>query len=189
MRVMDHDDPAFVEAARSPRWRTAVAEAFGPDAVQDRILAGTSVIRFPVPAEPFDAGWHVDGSYVGEDGTLWANHRSRGRAGLMLVLLTDTGPDDAPTRVRLGSHRWMADALAPYGEAGVSTFALPLTEEVHDLPLGLATGQAGDVYLCHPLLLHAAQAHRGTRPRVLAQPGLQWRPGVTGLDDATPPPR
>ena len=37
-----------------------------------------------------------------------------------------------------------------------------------------ATGEAGDVYLCHPFLLHAADRHRGTTPRFVAQPGLTW---------------
>jgi hypothetical protein len=35
-----------------------------------------------------------------------------------------------------------------------------------------ATGEAGTAYLCHPFLVHAAQIHRGTRPRFLAQPPL-----------------
>lgn len=39
-------------------------------------------------------------------------------------------------------------------------------------PQVLATGEAGTVYLCHPFLVHAAQPHRGTRPRFLAQPPL-----------------
>src|SRR5260221_1506802 len=36
----------------------------------------------------------------------------------------------------------------------------------------LATGESGTVYLCHPFLVHAAQPHRGTRPRFMAQPPL-----------------
>jgi hypothetical protein len=39
-------------------------------------------------------------------------------------------------------------------------------------PLALATGRPGDVYLCHPFLVHAAQPHRGHRPRFMAQPPL-----------------
>ena len=35
-----------------------------------------------------------------------------------------------------------------------------------------ATGDAGTVYLCHPLLVHAAQMHRGSVPRFMAQPPL-----------------
>lgn len=38
--------------------------------------------------------------------------------------------------------------------------------------LALATGEAGTVYLCYPFLVHAAQKHRGTRPRFMAQPSL-----------------
>ena len=39
-------------------------------------------------------------------------------------------------------------------------------------PEVLATGEAGTVYLCHPFLVHAAQRHRGTVPRFMAQPPL-----------------
>jgi hypothetical protein len=39
-------------------------------------------------------------------------------------------------------------------------------------PLALATGSPGDVYLCHPFLVHAAQPHHGLRPRFMAQPPL-----------------
>jgi hypothetical protein len=36
----------------------------------------------------------------------------------------------------------------------------------------MAVGPAGTVYLCHPFLVHAAQTHRGTTPRFMAQPPL-----------------
>ena len=39
-------------------------------------------------------------------------------------------------------------------------------------PDRLATGRAGDVFLCHPFLVHAAQPHHGSRPRFMAQPPL-----------------
>jgi hypothetical protein len=36
-----------------------------------------------------------------------------------------------------------------------------------------ATGQAGDVFLCHPFLVHRATwPHRGERPRAIAQPAI-----------------
>jgi hypothetical protein len=65
----------------------------------------------------------------------------------------------------------------------VSAFALAIPEAVHLLPLALATGRAGDVYLCHPFLVHAAQRHRARRhgPRFVAQPPVPWRPGVDGF--------
>jgi hypothetical protein len=41
-----------------------------------------------------------------------------------------------------------------------------------DRPEALAVGEAGTVYLCHPFLIHAAQPHRGSMPRFMAQPPL-----------------
>jgi hypothetical protein len=51
----------------------------------------------------------------------------------------------------------------------------------------LVTGHLGDVYLCHPFLVHTAQAHRGTAPRFMAQPPLE-PVGDLDLDTATPSP-
>ena len=45
-------------------------------------------------------------------------------------------------------------------------------EATSDLEIVAATGPAGTVYLCHPFLVHAGQAHRGSAPRFLAQPPL-----------------
>jgi hypothetical protein len=40
-------------------------------------------------------------------------------------------------------------------------------------PTALATGGAGDVFLCHPFLVHAASwPHRGHQPRMIAQPAV-----------------
>lgn len=39
----------------------------------------------------------------------------------------------------------------------------------------LATGAAGDVFLCHPFLVHAAQVNHIGRPRFLSQPGIMLR--------------
>ena len=49
-----------------------------------------------------------------------------------------------------------------------------------------AVGPAGTVYLCHPFLVHAAQPHRGTTPRFLAQPPLLPR-GPLVLDRGADP--
>ncbi len=81
----------------------------------------------------------------------------------MLFLFSDVGESDAPTRIRVGSHRDVARFLAPFGDAGqpMAMFGGIGT----DRPQALATGPAGTVYLCHPFLVHAAQKHHGTRPR------------------------
>jgi hypothetical protein len=55
----------------------------------------------------------------------------------------------------------------PLRELAVNDFA-----ETARRPEMWGTGEAGTVYLCHPFLVHAAQPHRGTRPRFMAQPPL-----------------
>jgi len=91
-----------------------------------------------------------------------------------LFLFSDVGEEDAPTRIRAGSHLDIARMLAPAGENGLTLRELAANgfAETAELPEVLATGDAGTVYLCHPFLVHAAQPHRGTRPRFLAQPPL-----------------
>src|SRR5258705_229265 len=93
-----------------------------------------------------------------------------GRA--MLLLFSDVGENDAPTRIKIGSHRDIARFLEPAGEAGLSHAMLDQLGAALQRPEALATGEAGDVYLCHPFLVHAAQMHRGASPRFMAQPPL-----------------
>ena len=50
---------------------------------------------------------------------MWVNLSSRERALLMLFLFSDVGPDDAPTRIRVGSHLDVPRVLEPAGEAGL----------------------------------------------------------------------
>jgi hypothetical protein len=164
-------DP-FASELTSPRLETAFDQLVGEHRWR-RAGLGTFAARFPHPVEPDDAGWHIDGSYAGPDGTFWANARSRGRALLMLLLFTDVGIDDAPTRIRVGSHRNVASILEPAGADGLSIFELARRfPDFDELPIAAATGHAGDVYLCHPFLVHAADRHRGSSPRIIAQPPL-----------------
>jgi hypothetical protein len=138
---------------------------------------GTFPVRFPSTQSPGDDGWHIDTSFGGDpsDFLSWrANVHSKGRALLMLFLFSDVGEDDAPTRIRVGSHADIARQLAPAGEAGLSLRELAadgFSTSAHR-NVALATGDAGTVYLCHPFLVHAAQPHRGTRVRFMAQPPL-----------------
>jgi hypothetical protein len=92
----------------------------------------------------------------------------------MLFLFSEVTEADAPTRIRIGSHLDVPPLLEPYGEEGVSglEIAPALVAASAHRPLAYATGRPGDVYLCHPFLVHAAQPHHGTRPRFMAQPPL-----------------
>ncbi|MBB6308343.1 phytanoyl-CoA dioxygenase family protein [Xanthobacter tagetidis] len=167
----------FVAAANTDRLHGAYDALAGAGRWVRPAGLGSFAIRFPSPDDPRDAGWHVDVSFGTEnpDFMQWrANVVSRGRALLMLFLFSDVGPDDAPTRLRAGSHAHIARQLLPRGAEGMTLAELAadgFASTAH-CPQVLATGAAGTVYLCHPFLVHAAQPHRGTRPRFLAQPPL-----------------
>jgi len=176
VRLFVHTGSAFHHAAHTPRLEAAWDQLVGAGRWRAQEgLGGTTPVRFPVPGDPGDDGWHVDGSFE-HDGEYWVNVNSKGRSLLMLFLFSDVDKDDAPTRIRVGSHLDVPAALAPAGERGM--FFGHVAERlpnVHQREQALATGEAGDVYLCHPFLLHAADRHRGTLPRFVAQPGLFWR--------------
>ena len=177
VRLGMYGQPPFVEAANTPALHAAFDALVGPGRWLRRDSLGTFPVRFPSPEDPGDAGWHVDVSfgYEAPDFFDWrANVRSRGRALLLLFLFSDVGDDDAPTRIRVGSHLEIARTLAPAGDAGLSLRQLAVNgfAETARCREVLATGEAGTVYLCHPFLVHAAQPHHGSRPRFLAQPPL-----------------
>lgn len=169
--------PPFRAAANTPVLHAAFDALVGPGRWLPCGGLGTFPIRFPSPDDPGDAGWHIDVSFGFEtpDFMQWrANVHSKGRALLMLFLLSDIGEADAPTRLRPGSHLDIARRLAPHGDDGLTLGELAADGFGGARGRGevLATGAAGTVYLCHPFLVHAAQPHRGTRPRFLAQPPL-----------------
>ncbi|WP_029074361.1 phytanoyl-CoA dioxygenase family protein [Kaistia adipata] len=177
VRLGEYGAPPFAEAANAPRLRAAFDQLVGEGRWLPRRTLGSFPIRFPSEQDPGDAGWHVDASFPGSDPVnylAWCiNAQSKGRALLMLFLFSDVSEADAPTRIRVGSHRDVARVLAPEGEAGLDFMELAgrlaVTEGRGET---LATGPAGTVYLCHPLLAHAAQPHRGHVPRFMAQPPL-----------------
>lgn len=194
IRIGGLADEPFQVAATTERLHTAFDQLVGPHRWVPRVGLGTFPIRFPHPDSPGDDGWHLDaGWHQAEDDPDFSgdytdlpmegyrvNLTSRGRALLMLFLFSDVGPDDAPTRIRSGSHLRMPPHLEPHGVAGTNSSDLP---PLDDLPVVEATGRAGDVYLCHPFLVHAAQAHRGAEPKFMAQPPLYPADGQLGLDD------
>ena len=180
VRLGMYSQEPFIQSANTPILHTAFNQLVGTGNWLPRGSMGTFPVRFPSNEDPGDTGWHVDASFPGEDVNNFfdwrVNFRSKGRGLLMLFLYSDIGENDAPTRIRLGSHLDVARLLKPEGEAGLSFMdlagkldSLPHREEV------LATGDAGTVYLCHPFVVHAAQPHHGVEPRFLAQPPLVLR--------------
>lgn len=191
VRLGMYPQPGIVAAANTPILHAAFDQLVGPGLWRPCRSMGTVPVRFPSDEDPGDTGWHVDASF-GTDTADFMEWRTsvhaRGRTLLMLFLFSDTAAADAPTRIRVGSHRDIARALAPAGESGLTLRELvPHFDSTQHRPEALATGPAGTVYLCHPFLVHAAQMHRGTEPRFLAQPPLlpvvdQWLPDVQASD-------
>ena len=177
VRLGMYADAPFVEAANSARLHGAFDQLAGSGRWQPCRSLGTFPVRFPSSDDPGDTGWHVDPGFDWHqpDFLSWrTNIVSKGRALLMLFLFSDVGDDDAPTRLRVGSHLDVARALAPAGDAGLTLGELMACDfgRTGDPDEATATGEAGTVYLCHPFLVHSAQPHRGRRPRFLAQPPL-----------------
>src|ERR1035437_5989295 len=187
IRIDGFGTPAFRAAANTP----SLLEAFDQLVGSGRCIAltglGTFPLRFPSTDAPLEAGWHVEAGFAGAQGEMRVYLRSRGRALLLLFLFSEVGSDDAPTQVRVGSHLDVPQFLKATGDDGVAW--MTLCEEVVPAsagrPVELATGSLGDVYLCHPFLVHTGTAHRGHVPRFMAQPPLR---SIEPLDLESPSP-
>jgi hypothetical protein len=175
-------DGPFGDLMRSRRLGQALDEICGPSGWVPRGSLGMVPVRFPRLPGADDRGWHVDANAVQPDGSYRCGARSQ--TILLLTLLSDVGPADAPTRIRAGSQR---DAAAALGDRLFDPFeAGPLVDAASaGRPVAYATGQPGDVYLVHPLTVHAADEHRGDEPRFMAQtPVFLAEPLTPGADNA-----
>ncbi|MEU4703685.1 phytanoyl-CoA dioxygenase family protein [Nonomuraea dietziae] len=156
----------FGQIINSPELARALDEVCGQGGWRRSGSCGNIPIRFPKVPPADDRGWHLDLNVMREDGS-WAVS-ARSATLLILILFSEVGPDDAPTRIRVGSQR---DSIAALGEGvheHVPASRLVEAASAHR-PLAHATGAPGEVYLVHPLTVHAAQEHLGTRPRFMAQ--------------------
>jgi hypothetical protein len=177
VRLGERTQEPFVTAANTEVLHAAYDLLVGEGQWLPRRSLGSFPVRFPCAKPPTDDGWHIDASFPGADPGDYLSWRinvhSKGRALTMLFLFTDVGESDAPTRLKAGSHRDVARTLEPHAEHGLAF--MEIAEQLGaalDRPTHLAVGPAGTVYLCHPFLVHAAQAHRGRMPKVMAQPPL-----------------
>jgi hypothetical protein len=189
IRLGDFATPPFRRAANTEALHEAFDQLVGTGRWTPRTSLGTVPVRFPSDTGPGDDGWHVEASWLDAEGSYRLDLRSRGRALLMLFLFSDVGPDDAPTRIRVGSHLDVPPLLAADGDDGRDWMQLcqkAVPASAHR-PEAFATGATGDVYLCHPFLVHAAQPHRGRVPRFMAQPPL-YSHGPLDLEAAVLPP-
>lgn len=187
IRLGMYTQPPFIESVNTPKLHTAFNQLIGFNKWVPCRSVGSFPIRFPSSRQPNDTGKHVDVSFPGDDPANYfewrSNIRSKGRALLMLILYSDVTDRDAPTIIYRGSHMDVAKLLSDKGESGLSF--MEIASQLDELPQRgavYATGKAGTVYLCHPFLVHSAQAHRGDTPKFMAQPPLLLRGGL--LDEA-----
>lgn len=177
IRLGMYSQPPFVASLNTPKLHAIFNQLVGGDNWIPCRSVGTFPVRFPSARQPNDTGKHVDAGFPGDDpGNYFewrVNIRSKGRALLMLALYSDVGENDAPTVIYEGSHMDVARLLAGEADRGLSF--MELADKLEGLPKRrevYATGPAGTVYLCHPFLVHAAQPHKGTTPKFMAQPPL-----------------
>lgn len=156
----------FGDIVRSPVLSAALDTVCGVGGWHPRGALGNIPVRFPVTPPADDRGWHVDANTPAPDGS-WAV-TGRPHTMLLLTLLSDIGPSDAPTRIRVGSHRDVARVLGPE-PLELEQMGRLVAEVSADRPVAYATGAPGDAYLVHPFTVHAADEHRGSEPRFMAQ--------------------
>ncbi|TDC99602.1 mitomycin antibiotics/polyketide fumonisin biosynthesis protein [Nonomuraea deserti] len=156
----------FGQIMGSERLRAALDAVAGHGRWVPRGSAGNIPVRFPGVAPADDRGWHIDANTVLPGGGYGVSGRPQTL--LLLVLLSEVGPRDAPTRIRAGSQREVAALL---DERVLDPIELgPLLDAAgRERPVESATGLPGDVYVVHPFTVHAAQEHLGERPRFMAQ--------------------
>lgn len=177
IRLGMYTDVPFLQAANSKRLVAAYDSLVGEGNWLAPQAMGTFPIRFPSLTVPNDIGWHVDMSldFHKPDFMQWRiNSSSDGRLLLMLFLFSDVTEHDAPTKLRIASHKEIARQLQGHGKRGLTLGELAKNgfSETQNHSVSLATGPAGTVYLCHPFIVHSAQVHRGTHPKFMAQPPL-----------------
>ncbi len=159
--VSVYDLPVLAHAL-GPRIRKAVDALVGPGRWHFAAAWGFPT-RFSGPIDPL---WHIDGD--------WFHHRlGSGDQILTPIFFWDTvGADDGPTLLWSGSHRTVARLLASREPDGIPgseiTSAVHQHVSGHRLQVEPATGEAGDVILCHPFLAHTINPSGSSRPRYIS---------------------
>lgn len=150
------------------RVRFAIDELTGVDRAEIHESFGWWPVLFP--GFPGPGGWHVDGSNFHHYLT------SREQGLVTLFLFSDIGPGDGGTPVVRGSHHAVARLLAAAEPAGLSLGELQARlPEVNPAQVIEVAGEAGDVAMLHPMLIHGFGPNRGTRIRFACNPQYQLK--------------
>lgn len=166
-------EPPFAEAI-SERVTNAFDDLLGEDRYHPLTAQGWWPVSFPgFEKDPWHApedGWHVDGIQFHHH--VW----SPTQALLPIFLYSDIAPQTGGTVISVGSHKLTARILResePDGlevhELGNRVRAHPIeeVEEIH--------GNAGDVALLHPFILHARSPNTGNSVRFICNPCISFK--------------
>ncbi|EQC36907.1 hypothetical protein SDRG_05735 [Saprolegnia diclina VS20] len=172
----------------TPRLKRAMDQLCGKDRWNPADLTcGWWVLTFPghamLPWAP--AGhWHVDGA-------RYVHHVDSKESGLLpIFLFNDIGPGDGGTALSPRSHQHVAQILSKVGPNGmrggkVSATAKPWVARHKDEYVE-TQGNAGDVMLTHPFLMHARSKNCGHEVRFMCNPNVGLKePMNLARDDAS----
>jgi hypothetical protein len=165
------------------RLRSALDGLVGPGNWREPPGYGWWSLLFPGSAGP--GGWHVDGGQFRVSGRL----TDHGHALVTLFLFSDAGPGDGGTVMIPGSHLTVARTIANAGDSGISW-----SDVAQRLPASLLNpeesriahlvGEAGDIVLMHPFLIHGFGQNRGRQIRFACNPLIQ---STRPMDSTRPP--
>ncbi|MDA0839100.1 MAG: phytanoyl-CoA dioxygenase family protein [Planctomycetota bacterium] len=148
------------------RYRDAVDELLFADRVKPMsACVGYSPIRFPVKQTSWEpVGFHVDGIHFQHH----VNSREQGLIGL--DLLTDVDAQGGGTAIRPGSHHTVAAILAAAEPAGMTCGEIGDAARAATVEFSVVEviGNAGDVLLMHPHLVHGSSTNLSNRVRMAA---------------------
>jgi len=157
----------FTDAV-SDRVAGALDDLIGPSRWEPVDYMGWWQITFPGFAEiDYGDDWHVDG----RDFTHlpWSPELRM----FPLFLFSDVPPGGGGTLIDVGSHHRVASELwrhVPDGLTDLEVAALITQHPKTWSHVEEATGQAGDVVLCHPMIFHSSNRNDGVAPRIQATP-------------------
>jgi hypothetical protein len=160
----------------APRAWAAVCDLLGgegrvhqPSKMWDGFIVnlGLGADREWEPPSPNTSGWHKDGDF-------FRHFLDSPEQGLLtLVYWTDVLPRSGGTFIACDSIGPVARYLQDHPE-GTILKEFNFGSLIHECKVfEETTGRAGDIYLLHPFMLHAASQNHSGRPRFLTNPPIQ----------------
>jgi hypothetical protein len=174
VHLQESFDTGPFAAALTPRFWNICDDVMGEGRWEPISWLGWWPVSFPGFAggrwKAPTAGWHVDGQQFHHH----VNSRDQGL--LPIFLFSDIEPGDGGTAISVGSHQIAARVLADAEPDGLSVYELARRVGSYPREQVLeATGQAGDVFVLHPFMLHARSMNIGQRVRFICNPCISLR--------------